>query len=170
MSVPTSSSTSLGEGGIGQVFKARHASLDRVVALKVLRSELVTDSETVGRFYREIKVSGQLPDHPNLIRAFDAGQAGATHFLAMEYVEGTDLDRLVKQSGPLGDRAGLRHSCARPPWGCNMLIEHGLVHRDIKPSNLLVTGNTPRPHVKILDLGLARLHSDSGTSPAKAPS
>jgi len=80
----------LGQGGMGQVFKARHSRLDRVVALKVLRPELVADSETVARFYREIQVAGQLPEHPNLIRAFDAGSFGPTHFLAMEYVAGTD--------------------------------------------------------------------------------
>src|SRR5262245_15162490 len=66
----------LGEGGMGQVFKARQQKLDRVVALKVLRQELVADAESVSRFYREIKIASQLPEHPNLVRAIDAGPLG----------------------------------------------------------------------------------------------
>jgi len=145
----------LGEGGMGQVFKARHASLDRVVALKVLRADLVADGETVSRFYREIEVTGQLPAHANLIRAFDAGPFRATHFLAMEYVAGTDLERLVQQSGPLS----IARACEfmrQAALGLQHAHQHGLVHRDIKPSNLLVSGDSGA--VKILDLGLARLH------------
>src|SRR5262249_22980265 len=90
----------LGEGGAGQVFKARHQKMDRIVALKLIRKELLADAEVVGRFYREIQVLSQL-DHPNVVHAFDAGPAGQTHFLAMEYIEGTDLGRLVKQSGSM---------------------------------------------------------------------
>lgn len=149
----------LGEGGMGKVFKARHFTLDRVVALKVLRPEMVADSETVSRFYREIEVAGRLPEHPNLIRAFDAGPFGATHFLAMEYVAGTDLERLVKQAGPLG----VEQACdfmRQAALGLQHAHQHGLVHRDIKPSNLLVSSGpgAAAGTLKILDLGLARLH------------
>ncbi|OAI54362.1 hypothetical protein AYO44_03580 [Planctomycetaceae bacterium SCGC AG-212-F19] len=148
----------LGEGGMGKVFKARHATLERVVALKVLRPELVADRETVSRFYREIEVAGHLPDHPNLIRAFDAGPFGTTHFLAMEYVAGTDLDRLVQQAGPLP----IEEACdfmRQAALGLQHAHQHGLVHRDIKPSNLLVSSGPGATAgiVKILDLGLARL-------------
>jgi hypothetical protein len=90
----------LGEGGAGQVFKARHAKMDRVVALKVVRKDLLADAEAVARFYREIEIVSRL-DHPNVVHAFDAGPAGATHFLAMEYVEGSDLGRMVKRGGSL---------------------------------------------------------------------
>jgi serine/threonine protein kinase len=150
---------SLGEGGMGQVFKARHASLGRVVALKVLRPEMVADSETVSRFQREIQVAGQLPEHPNLIRAFDAGPCGTTFFLAMEYVAGIDLERLVQQSGPLGIEQA-REFMRQAALGLQHAHQHGLVHRDIKPSNLLVSqGADGAPGtLKILDLGLARLH------------
>ena len=82
----------LGEGGAGQVFKARHQKMDRIVALKIIRKELLSDAEAVGRFYREIQVVSQL-DHPNVVRAYDAGPMGAGHFLAMEYAEGSDLGR-----------------------------------------------------------------------------
>jgi serine/threonine-protein kinase len=169
---------SLGAGGMGQVYKARHASLDRIVALKVLRPELVADGETVSRFYREIQLAGQLPEHPNLIHAFDAGPFGATHFLAMEYVAGIDLERLVQQSGPLGIEQA-RELMRQAALGLQHAHEHGLVHRDIKPSNLLLSGggvsgkNPSTTHaspltthhstahqIKILDLGLARLHGN----------
>ncbi len=174
----------LGQGGMGQVFRARHSSLDRVVALKVLRAEMVADSEAVSRFYREITVAGHLPEHPNLIRAYDAGPFGATHFLAMEFVAGTDLDRLVKQSGPLPVEQACEY-IRQAALGLQHAHQHGLVHRDIKPSNLFVasekatvvsgeglvarektksresspvTRHSPAT-VKILDLGLARLHT-----------
>jgi eukaryotic-like serine/threonine-protein kinase len=90
----------LGEGGAGQVFKARHQKMNREAAIKLIRKELLADAEVVGRFYREIQLVSQL-DHPNIVHAYDAGPAGPTHFLAMEYVEGSDLGKLVKQSGPL---------------------------------------------------------------------
>jgi hypothetical protein len=86
----------LGEGGTGQVFKARHRQLQRVVALKVLREELVGDPEVVARFYREVEVVRKL-SHPNVIRAFDAGPVEGVHVLALEHVDGLDLQRLVKQ-------------------------------------------------------------------------
>src|SRR5262249_2810930 len=90
----------LGEGGTGQVFKARHLNRDRVVALKVIRRELLADAEVVQRFQREIQLISALA-HPNVVRAFDAGPMGSAQVLVMEYVEGADLDRLVKHSGPL---------------------------------------------------------------------
>src|SRR5262249_26485843 len=78
----------LGEGGGGQVFKARHQQLQRDVALKIIRPELMTDPDMVARFYREIHLVGQL-EHPNVVRAYDAGPIGTKHVLVMEYVEGT---------------------------------------------------------------------------------
>jgi serine/threonine protein kinase len=148
----------LGEGGMGQVFKARNWKLGRVVALKVIRREFLTDPEVVQRFRREIRAVAQL-GHPNIVLAHDADEVGGTHFLVMEFVEGTDLGRLVERRGPLPvDEAcdfarqaalGLQHAC-----------ERGLVHRDIKPSNLLLTApaaGSGAGVVKIVDFGLARL-------------
>jgi serine/threonine-protein kinase len=169
----------LGEGGTGQVFKARHQKMNRIVALKVIRKDLMDDSEVVGRFYREIRVIGQL-SHPNIVGAYDAGPIGPTHVLVMEYVVGIDLDRLVKQSGPL-PVAEARDYVRQAAVGLQYAHERGLVHRDIKPSNLLVasgkglvareeksesarslaTSHQPQATVKILDLGLARLQKTS---------
>jgi serine/threonine protein kinase len=151
----------LGEGGAGQVFKARHQKMGRVVALKLIRKELLADAEIVSRFYREIQVLSQL-NHPNVVHAFDAGPlppargtpVPATHFLAMEYVEGTDLGRLVKQGGPLP----ALQACAyirQAALGLQHAHQRGLVHRDIKPHNLIMSVRDGL--IKVADLGLARL-------------
>ncbi|OAI45921.1 hypothetical protein AYO44_12245 [Planctomycetaceae bacterium SCGC AG-212-F19] len=147
----------LGEGGTGQVFKARHQRMRRIVALKVIRRELLTDAEVLARFYREIQIASQVA-HPHVVHAYDAGPVGDTHFLAMEYVNGIDLSRLVKQSGPLP----VTQACAfirEAALGLQHIHEHGLIHRDLKPSNLLLAqghGSQSGSIVKILDLGLAR--------------
>jgi serine/threonine-protein kinase len=165
----------LGEGGAGQVFKARHQRMNRTVALKVIRKELLADSEVVSRFYREIQVVSQLT-HPNVVHAYDAGPIGRTHVLVMEFVEGIDLGRLVKQSGPLPVSEACEY-VRQAALGLQHAHERGLVHRDIKPPNLmrvtgkglvaspdqvasassLATSHQPLATIKILDLGLARL-------------
>src|SRR5262249_53055423 len=90
----------LGEGGMGYVYKADHPSMGRTVALKVIRKEKLTNATAVRRFQQEIRVISQL-SHPNIVTAYDAGQAGENHYFAMEYVEGIDLARQVKKNGPL---------------------------------------------------------------------
>ena len=158
----------LGEGGTGQVFKARHLRMNRVVALKLLRKELLADTELVQRFYREIRVLSQL-EHPNIVHALDAGPAGLTHLLVMEYVVGTDLARLVKQKGPLPVPQAIDF-IRQAALGLHHAHERGLVHRDIKPHNLMLSKPGPKGtesgQIKILDLGLARLQRpmDSDTT------
>jgi serine/threonine protein kinase len=155
----------LGQGGYGQVFKARHRKLNRLVALKALRPELLKDQETVQRFFREIEVASQL-SHPHIVHAYEAGPIGDLLVLVMEHVEGKDLEELVRQFGPLQ----LAQACdfiRQAAVGLQYAHEKGLVHRDIKPSNLLVgapgrAGDSSASglswgKVKILDLGLARL-------------
>jgi serine/threonine protein kinase len=147
----------LGQGGTGQVFKARHQRLDRIVALKVIRKELLSDPEVVSRFYREMRLVSQLSS-PHVVHAFDAGPITAAgeegvqgHFLVMEYVEGIDLGRLVKKTGPLPARQAAEY-IRQAALGLQHIYEHQLVHRDIKPGNLFLCGDL----IKILDLGLAR--------------
>jgi WD40 repeat protein/serine/threonine protein kinase len=152
----------LGEGAMGQVFKARHRLLGRVVALKVIRREKLTNPDAVRRFYQEAQAAAHL-SHPNVVLAYDVGQAGNTHYLAMEYVEGVDLARLVKERG----RLPVSQACEyvrQAALGLQHAFEKGLVHRDIKPHNLLVSRAAERPGapaagdvVKVLDFGLARL-------------
>src|SRR5262249_17044618 len=132
----------LGEGGMGRVYKARHRGMKRLVALKVIRRDMVSDAETVGRFYREMKLASQL-SHPNIVRAYDAGPVGATHYLALEYVEGIDIARLVQQSGPLPAAEACEY-IRQAACGLAHANEKGLVHRDIKPSNLLLSKPSPQ--------------------------
>src|SRR5579871_419444 len=161
----------LGEGGAGQVFKAKHLSMNRTVALKVLRPELARDPEVVARFYREIEVASHIA-HPNIVHAYDAGPIGSALVLAMEFVDGTDLDKMVKEHGMLS----LGQSCdyiRQAALGLQHAHEKGLIHRDIKPSNLLVATRLSAPGagnygvVKILDLGLARLQHPAAGSATK---
>jgi serine/threonine protein kinase len=144
----------LGQGGMGTVWKAWHTRLKRTVALKTLRAECMDNAPAVARFQREMEAVGKL-DHPNLIRATDAGEAVGIHFLVMDFVEGVDAGRLVQQHGPLpiADACELVRQAA---LGLQFAHEAGLVHRDVKPSNLLVTR---QGQVKVLDLGLALLHA-----------
>ncbi len=154
----------LGEGGKGEVFTARHQKLRRVVALKVLHRDRLKDADAVRRFRREIEAVAQL-DHPNVVHAHDADQAGDVHFLVMEYVEGTDLGKFVKKNGPLPADVACDY-VRQAALGLHHAFEHGLVHRDVKPANLLLANVAgPRPGgvgvIKLLDLGLARLREAS---------
>src|SRR5262249_46140961 len=120
----------VGEGGMGQVYKARHQHMNRVVALKVIRKERLSNPEAVRRFYKEIQAAAQLA-HPNIVLAFDAGQTGQTHYFAMEYIDGIDLSRLVKESGPLPVVKACDY-IRQAALGLQHAHERGLVHRDIK--------------------------------------
>ena len=153
----------IGEGGMGQVFKAQHRRMERVVALKVLPEAAMSSPEAVQRFQREVKAAARL-SHPNIVTAYDADEAGGVHFLVMEYVEGKDLASLVEERGTLSvDRAVdyLRQAAK----GLKYAHGQGIVHRDVKPSNLLLdkTGT-----VKVLDLGIARVREEPGSADATA--
>jgi eukaryotic-like serine/threonine-protein kinase len=146
----------LGEGGMGQVFKARETRLGRIVALKVLRKERINKPEIVQRFHQEIQAAARL-SHPNIVHAYDAEQIGDTHVFAMEHVEGIDLSRLIKQSGPLPVAQACEY-VRQAALGLQHIHEHGMVHRDIKPANLMRANQGAT--IKILDMGLARLLED----------
>jgi tRNA A-37 threonylcarbamoyl transferase component Bud32/tetratricopeptide (TPR) repeat protein len=141
---------------MGQVFKARQVRMDRVIALKIIRKDRQAQFQAVRRFQREAKAAGRL-SHPHIVAFHEADVAGEVHFLTMEYVEGTDLARLVERDGPLP--VGRACDCVRQAaLGLQHAHERGLVHRDIKPSNLLLGSDGV---VKILDMGLARLEQGS---------
>ena len=146
----------LGEGGMGAVYKAVHTKLNKQVAIKILPSQRMEDRNALERFEREMQAVGRL-EHPNIVRATDAGEANGIHFLVMEYVEGVDLSTLISRFGPLpiAEACELIRQAAK---GLQHVHEHGLVHRDIKPSNLMLARSGT---VKILDLGLALLPHDS---------
>ena len=142
----------LGEGGMGEVFRAKHRRMDRVVALKVIRKERLKSPDAVRRFGREIQAAAQLA-HENIVMAYDADQAADRHFFAMEYIEGINLARLVHDKHPVP--IAQASDCIRQAAvGLQHAFERGMVHRDIKPSNLLLSD---KGVLKILDMGLARL-------------
>ena len=149
----------IGQGGMGAVYKARHPHLRRLAAIKMLPGNRLRDPQAVARFQREMEAVGRL-DHPNLVRAHDAGEAEGRHFLVMEFLDGTDLRRLVRYHGPftVADACEIVRQAA---LGLHYAHEHGLVHRDVKPSNLMLTTDGT---VKVLDLGLARLTDESAVA------
>jgi serine/threonine-protein kinase len=128
----------VGQGGMGHVFKARQDRLNRMVALKIIRKESMSqDPAAIRRFQREARAAAQL-SHPNIIVIYDFNQFDDTYFLAMEYVEGIDMHNLVQDFGPLRpDIAAL--FTRQVALGLQHAHTQGMVHRDIKPSNLMVT-------------------------------
>ena len=141
-----------GEGGMGTVYKALHTKLDKIVALKVLTTDKFQDEHAVARFEREMKAIGKL-EHPNIVRATDAGEIDSKHFLVMEYVDGFDLSAIVRSTGPL-PVADACEVIRQSAIGLQHAHEHGLIHRDLKPSNLMLAASR---QVKVLDMGLALL-------------
>jgi formylglycine-generating enzyme required for sulfatase activity/tRNA A-37 threonylcarbamoyl transferase component Bud32 len=147
----------VGSGGMGQVFKARHATMGRTVALKTLSKQLLTSRTATERLRREVQAAARLV-HPNIVLAHDAGQHDGTPFLVMEYIDGQDLASLVRARGPLpvAEAVGYAVQAAR---GLGHAHHHGVIHRDIKPANLMVDRQGT---VKVLDLGLVRLSAAFG--------
>ncbi|MCA9195400.1 MAG: serine/threonine protein kinase [Planctomycetales bacterium] len=142
----------LGCGGMGTVFLARHRSLDRSVAMKLLPAMPHRADEFVARFRREMRAVGKL-DHPAIVRSTDAGEADGIHYLVMDAIDGMDISRLARQLGRLSicDACEIVRQAA---LGLAHAHEKGIVHRDIKPSNLMLDRTGV---VRILDFGLAQV-------------
>ncbi|KPK60535.1 MAG: hypothetical protein AMJ59_05400 [Gammaproteobacteria bacterium SG8_31] len=141
----------LGSGGMGEVYRATDTKLEREVALKMLPKDMARDVVRLERFSREARSVAAL-NHPNIVTIYSVEEAGGTHFITMELVEGQTLDHLIAEGGlslkeifdlavPLADAL----SCAH---------EKGIVHRDLKPANVMITGDG---RIKVLDFGLAKL-------------
>jgi len=147
----------LGGGTMGQVYKAMHRYMQRMVAIKVLTENLSPDMDSVQRFVREAETAARLT-HPNIVTAYNAGVEGKQHYLVMEHVEGIDLFRTVDRAGPLALRTALEYTL-QAARGLDYAHRAGIVHRDIKPGNLMLGRDGT---VKILDMGLARFFEGSG--------
>lgn len=147
----------LGAGGMGQVYLAEHLRMKRLVAFKVLSANLLRDRQYIERFQREVQAAARL-SHPNIVTAYDAGEAAGVYYLVMEYVDGEDLRSIVNAGGPLPLNQALR-CVIQAAEGLDYAHRQGVIHRDIKPPNLLMTGDGT---VKILDMGLACLAGDDG--------
>jgi serine/threonine protein kinase len=140
----------IGQGGMGQVFKAVHEVMGRESAVKVLPLNKSTPQAIIN-FTREIRTQAQL-DHPNLVRAYDAGHDGNVHYLVTEYVPGTDLRRLIRSQGKPLSVQQAANVILHAAKGLAYAHARGLLHRDVKPGNVLVT---PDGRAKVSDLGLA---------------
>ena len=147
----------IGQGGMGQVFKARHKVMKRVVALKTLPAATTNSERAVQRFHREVEVAARLV-HPNIVTAYDAGESHGLHYLVMENVDGDDLASVVKQRGRLTVNKVIDY-ILQAAKGLEYAHRQKVVHRDIKPSNLLLDREGT---VKVLDMGLARLNQALG--------
>jgi len=150
----------LSRGGMGLVYLADDLVEGRPVVLKFLREDLLDHPSLVERFRREVVTASRLK-HPNIVAPYGSEEFGQWPALVMEYVQGTDLNRLVQQKGPLPNPVGCE-LIRQAALGLQYSFEQGTVHRDIKPSNLMVTIDG---RVKILDFGLAKLQSELATDP-----
>ena len=147
----------LGEGGMGEVYRATDTTLGRDVALKVLPATLARDPARIERFRREARAVAAL-NHPHIVTIYSVEHAEGVHFLTMELVEGESLDRKVMSTGlPVGQILTLAMEIADALAAAH---EKGIVHRDLKPGNIMVTA---AGRVKVLDFGLAKMAADSAS-------
>jgi serine/threonine-protein kinase len=146
----------LGSGGMGEVYRARHAMIRRPTAVKVLRGEVLGTETARARFEREVQLSATLT-HPNTITIFDYGRTEEDVFYyAMEYLNGLDLQRLVERFGPLPPERAV-HLLLQVCGSLSEAHDRGVVHRDVKPANIFLTERGGIcDFVKVLDFGLAR--------------
>ena len=148
----------LGQGGVGVVYKARDLELDEIVAIKVLSPDIAKDDEAVlARFKREINLNRKIK-HPNVARMYDFGLSGPYPYITMEFVPGKDLWTLIRDEGRIRPAVAvpILRQIAR---GCSAIHELGIVHRDLKSQNVIVDENGA---VAIVDFGLARWNLGAG--------
>jgi len=148
----------IGRGGMSVVYRADHIRLKRKVALKLLSPELAEDDAFRERFLRESQLAASL-DHPNVVPIYDAGEAEGVLYIAMRYVEGTDLKALLRREGALPPERAVGLA-AQVAAALDAAHERGLVHRDVKPSNVLLAGRAGKEHCYLADFGLSTSVSD----------
>lgn len=149
----------IGCGAMGEVFRAYHRETQQRAALKVLPSKAMTSQETVQRFHREMTIAAKLT-HANIVACLGSGEDEGTHYIALEYVDGADLSKVIKAQSTLAV-AKAADIILQAAKGLEHAHQRGVIHRDIKPSNLMLDNNGI---VKVLDLGLARM-LESGVTP-----
>lgn len=150
--------SSLGAGGMGEVFLARDTQLDRNVALKLLSEEFTKNEDRMKRFVQEAKTASAL-NHPNIIVIHEIGESDGAHFIATEYIEGETLRERINRS-----HLSLEQVLDNGVQIANALTaahKANIIHRDIKPENIMVR---PDGYVKVLDFGLAKLTEDSSAA------
>jgi serine/threonine protein kinase len=153
----------LGQGAMAVVFKAKQLSLDRTVAIKVLPRRLSENAEFVERFYREGRAAARLND-PNIVQAYDVGEAGGYHYFVMEYIDGQTVYDLLTDGRPI-DEARAINIIRQTALALDHAHRQGFIHRDVKPKNIMLTRSGV---VKLADMGLAREVDDYATATAEA--
>lgn len=146
----------IGSGGMGEVWRARHRKLDRIVAVKLLHPTVGAGDAAGDRFHQEIRAIGGL-QHENIVQALDAGEVDGVHYLAMELIEGRSVSELIADAASADQPVSIADACrivSEAAQGLHSAHENGIVHRDIKPSNIMLSTDG---QVKLLDLGLARI-------------
>jgi eukaryotic-like serine/threonine-protein kinase len=154
----------LGQGAFGAVFKATSAKTQQIVALKTIKPQLVSSEKDVQRFFRESDTGRQLV-HPNITQIFDAGESKGIYFIAMEYIDGREVSKLIEEYGRLDVGYSMR-VIIQIANALQHAFERGIVHRDIKPDNIMV--NT-QGVAKLVDFGLAKSFTQAGQSGLTAP-
>ena len=150
--------STLGQGGLGTVYKARQDSMGRTVALKIMFPNLVSNKEYVQRFMREAKISAEL-DHPNIVRGIDFGESEGFFFFAMEYVDGSSLKDIIKET--IFNQQDAVQVIAKVADALKYAEHRNLIHRDIKPENIMLT---KEGEPKLCDLGLAKIMESTDMS------
>lgn len=146
----------IGAGGMAIVYKAKDLLLNRVVTIKVLREQFVTDEDFIRRFRREAQSAASL-SHPNIVSVYDVGKDGDTEYIVMEYVEGRNLKEIIREYAPLSTDQSINLG-RQITEAIQNAHEHHIIHRDIKPHNILVTTDG---HAKVTDFGIARAVSSA---------
>jgi serine/threonine protein kinase len=144
-------SSTLGRGGMAEVYLGTDHVLGRPIAVKVLGSQFSKDNSFVARFRREAQSAAAL-NHPNVVSVFDTGSDDGTHFIVMEYVQGKTLSQVIRQAGPLMPERAVEIVIAVAE-ALAFAHRNGIIHRDVKPGNIMLT---PSGDVKVMDFGIAR--------------
>lgn len=146
----------IGAGGMAIVYKAKDLLLNRVVTIKVLREQFVSDEDFIRRFRREAQSAASL-SHPNIVSVYDVGKEGDTEYIVMEYVEGRNLKEIIREYAPLSTDQSINLG-RQITMAIQNAHEHHIIHRDIKPHNILVTAEG---HAMVTDFGIARAVSSA---------
>ncbi len=150
-------------GGMGAVYKAWDIDNERAVALKVLSPEWTSKPVLLRRFQLEAHHGSQLGEHPNVVSFYESGETAGLHYLALEFVDGVDLKDYAAAVEHL-DVHETRDIITQASRAIAHLYHHGITHRDVKPSNFLIVDREGKPHLKLIDLGLARNLEDDDES------
>ncbi|QDS87646.1 Serine/threonine-protein kinase PrkC [Rosistilla ulvae] len=142
----------LGRGGMADVYLATQVSLERQVAIKILRASLANDNNYVERFRREARAAAKL-SHPNIVQVYDVGRSEGRYFISQEFIDGRNLREQIDREGPLSLQQGLAVMMGVAS-ALDAACEQGITHRDIKPENIMLSN---KGDVKVADFGLARI-------------